>query len=121
MKSLGINVLELSLIRSCESLRDASSSKKRRLEIGATDPQHSSDLNSWLELARLYKSLGDSDALRGIFSSRIATSALTLQALDCEATSDHDTAAKLYTQVPCDVIERMFCFEECELVYDAGH
>ena len=74
--------------------------KKRRLASGAPEVADSADeLDTWLELARLYKSVGDLDALRGIFSSRIASSAMTLQALDCEANADYSTAERIYRQV----------------------
>ena len=52
-----------------------------------------------VQLSPSAQSVGDLDALRGIFSSRIASSAMTLQALDCEANADYSTAERIYRQV----------------------
>ena len=107
LKYVGINVLEESLIH--VSVTEKHAPKKRRLASGAPEVADSADeLDTWLELARLYKSVGDLDALRGIFSSRIASSAMTLQALDCEANADYSTAERIYRQVQNTVLVMLF-------------
>uniref|UniRef100_A0A670Y1A7 DNA-dependent protein kinase catalytic subunit n=1 Tax=Pseudonaja textilis TaxID=8673 RepID=A0A670Y1A7_PSETE len=56
----------------------------------------SPDVTRWIELARLYRSVGDYDVLRGIFSGKIGTNEITHNALLAEAKSDYAEAAKLY-------------------------
>ncbi|NP_989989.4 DNA-dependent protein kinase catalytic subunit [Gallus gallus] len=56
------------------------------------------DVVKWLELAKLYRSLGDYDVLRGIFSGKIGTKDITQQALLAEARSDYAEAAKCYDE-----------------------
>lgn len=48
---------------------------------------------------RLYRSLGDYDVLRGIFTSQIGTQEITQQALEAEARGDYAQALKLYNEV----------------------
>lgn len=50
-------------------------------------------------IGRLYRSLGDYDVLRGIFSGKIGTKDITQQALLAEARSDYAEAAKCYDEV----------------------
>ncbi|XP_077348787.1 DNA-dependent protein kinase catalytic subunit isoform X2 [Lithobates pipiens] len=56
------------------------------------------DVIRWLQLARLYRSIGDYDVLRGIFSGKIGTKPITREALTAEAKSDYATAAKMYDE-----------------------
>ncbi|OXB75109.1 UNVERIFIED_CONTAM: hypothetical protein H355_003187 [Colinus virginianus] len=56
------------------------------------------DVIKWIELAKLYRSLGDYDVLRGIFSGKIGTKDITQQALLAEARSDYAEAAKCYDE-----------------------
>lgn len=57
----------------------------------------------WLDLFwffyRLYRSIGEYDVLRGIFSSEIGTKQATWDALLAEARSDYSEAAKRYNEV----------------------
>lgn len=50
-------------------------------------------------LCRLYRSLGDYDVVRGIFSGKIGTKSVTFTALQAEAKSDYAEAVKLYNEV----------------------
>lgn len=50
-------------------------------------------------LNRLYRSLGDYDVVRGIFSGKIGTKPITRTALQAEAKSDYAEAVKLYNEV----------------------
>uniref|UniRef100_A0A803VTB7 DNA-dependent protein kinase catalytic subunit n=1 Tax=Ficedula albicollis TaxID=59894 RepID=A0A803VTB7_FICAL len=54
------------------------------------------DVIRWIELAKLYRSLGDYDALRGIFSGKIGTKEITQKALLAEARNDYAEAAQYY-------------------------
>uniref|UniRef100_A0A672TSU1 DNA-dependent protein kinase catalytic subunit n=1 Tax=Strigops habroptila TaxID=2489341 RepID=A0A672TSU1_STRHB len=56
------------------------------------------DVIRWIELAKLYRSLGDYDVLRGIFSGKIGTKEITRKALLAEARSDYAEAAKYYDE-----------------------
>ena len=47
---------------------------------------------------RLYKELSDFDVLRGIFSSKVGTQKLTMDAMEAEMRSDFLTARNLYTE-----------------------
>ncbi|XP_039235694.1 DNA-dependent protein kinase catalytic subunit isoform X2 [Pipra filicauda] len=56
------------------------------------------DVIRWIELAKLYRSLGDYDVLRGIFSGKIGTKEITRKALLAEARSDYAEAARCYDE-----------------------
>ncbi|XP_048223408.1 DNA-dependent protein kinase catalytic subunit [Perognathus longimembris pacificus] len=56
------------------------------------------DVLRWLELARLYRSIGEYDVLRGIFSTEIGTKLHSQNALLAEARNDYSGAAKLYNE-----------------------
>ncbi|XP_036194617.1 DNA-dependent protein kinase catalytic subunit [Myotis myotis] len=56
------------------------------------------DVLRWMELAKLYRSIGEYDVLRGIFSSEIGTKPVTQKALLEEARSDYSAAAKQYNE-----------------------
>ncbi|XP_048384539.2 DNA-dependent protein kinase catalytic subunit [Stegostoma tigrinum] len=88
---MGIMLLELSLMRL--SLSEEPPAKRPR---GRT--QLPPDTARWVELAKLYRSLGDYDVLRGIFSEKIGTKPITQKALLAEAKSDYAEAVRLYDQ-----------------------
>ncbi|XP_021104653.1 DNA-dependent protein kinase catalytic subunit isoform X3 [Heterocephalus glaber] len=56
------------------------------------------DILRWMELAKLYRSIGEYDVLRGIFSNEIGTKQVTQNALLAEARSDYSEAAKQYNE-----------------------
>ncbi|XP_042320371.1 DNA-dependent protein kinase catalytic subunit [Sceloporus undulatus] len=56
----------------------------------------SPDVTRWIELAKLYRSIGDYDVLQGIFSGKIGTKEITQKALIAEARSDYAESAKHY-------------------------
>ncbi|XP_023573460.1 DNA-dependent protein kinase catalytic subunit [Octodon degus] len=56
------------------------------------------DTLRWMELAKLYRSIGEYDVLRGIFSSEIGTKQVTQKALLAEARSDYSEAAEQYNE-----------------------
>ena len=85
--------MEEMLIRSTEE--EEKPTKRARLST----PAAPKDTSTWIEVARLYKTLGDYDMLRGIFSSRIGTQELTSKAMDAEMRGDFNTAYALYTEV----------------------
>uniref|UniRef100_A0A452QYJ1 DNA-dependent protein kinase catalytic subunit n=1 Tax=Ursus americanus TaxID=9643 RepID=A0A452QYJ1_URSAM len=58
----------------------------------------SPDVIRWMELAKLYRSIGEYDVLRGIFSSEIGTKQVTHSAILAEARSDYSEAAKQYNE-----------------------
>ncbi|XP_074056019.1 DNA-dependent protein kinase catalytic subunit isoform X1 [Macrotis lagotis] len=61
-------------------------------------PQLSPDVIKWIELAKLYRSIGEYDVLRGIFSGEIKTKQVTQNALLAEAKSDYSEAAQQYNE-----------------------
>ncbi|MBZ3885751.1 DNA-dependent protein kinase catalytic subunit [Sciurus carolinensis] len=56
------------------------------------------DILRWMELAKLYRSIGEYDVLRAIFSSEIGTKQVTQNALLAEARNDYSEAAKQYNE-----------------------
>lgn len=50
-------------------------------------------------LPRLYKSLGDYDVLRGVFSGHVGTKSITQEALEAEERADYVEALRLYKDV----------------------
>ncbi|XP_053414339.1 DNA-dependent protein kinase catalytic subunit [Nycticebus coucang] len=56
------------------------------------------DVVRWVELAKLYRSIGEYDVLRGIFNTEIGTKQITQNALLAEARSDYSEAAKQYDE-----------------------
>ncbi|KAJ8010680.1 hypothetical protein DPEC_G00077640 [Dallia pectoralis] len=56
------------------------------------------DTEKWIHLAKLYRSLGDYDVVRGIFGGKIGTKSITYNALQAESTSDYAEAVKLYNE-----------------------
>ncbi|XP_060247015.1 DNA-dependent protein kinase catalytic subunit isoform X1 [Meriones unguiculatus] len=56
------------------------------------------DVLRWMELAKLYRSIGEYDVLRSIFSTELGTKQDTHNALLAEARSNYSQAAKLYDE-----------------------
>lgn len=56
-----------------------------------------------VSICRLYKSLGDYDTLRGIFSSQVGVKSITQEALAAEERADYVEALRLYKEaVGCE-------------------
>ncbi|KAJ8369167.1 hypothetical protein SKAU_G00091950 [Synaphobranchus kaupii] len=88
---MGILLLEETLAQDWSSGQPAA--KRAR-----TQKHTSPDTDRWIHLAMLYKSLGDYDVVRGIFSGKIGTKPITNRALQAEAKSDYAEAVKLYNE-----------------------
>lgn len=86
----GIRLLEEALIH----MLPAEPPAKRARGKSSLPP----DVLRWMELARLYRSIGEYDVLRGIFSSELGTKQETQNALLAEARSDYSEAAKHYNE-----------------------
>ncbi|KAM6458275.1 DNA-dependent protein kinase catalytic subunit isoform 2-T2 [Liasis olivaceus] len=89
---VGILLLEQALVH-LSPVEQQPPSKRMR---GKTEL--SPDVARWIELARLYRSVGDYDVLWGIFSGKIGTKEITQKALLAEAKSDYAEAAKQYNE-----------------------
>uniref|UniRef100_A0AAR2L7W1 DNA-dependent protein kinase catalytic subunit n=1 Tax=Pygocentrus nattereri TaxID=42514 RepID=A0AAR2L7W1_PYGNA len=89
---MGILLLEESLLRS-SSMPDEPPSKRARGK-----KELPPDTERWIHLAKLYRSLGDYDVVRGIFGGKIGTKSITCTALQAEAKSDYAEAVKLYNE-----------------------
>ncbi|XP_029105413.1 DNA-dependent protein kinase catalytic subunit-like [Scleropages formosus] len=87
---IGILLLEENLVQQ-RGLLEAPAAKRSRRE-------QPPDTTRWIHLAKLYRSLGDYDAVRGIFSGKIGTKPITRLALQAEAKSDFGEAVKLYNE-----------------------
>ena len=88
---VGIILLEKQLLdnKSVEPLQ-----KRRRTEYS-----HGEDFLTWIELAKLYKSVDGYDFVHTIFSSEITRQETTRLALECEERNDFENALKYYNQV----------------------
>uniref|UniRef100_A0A3B1JQ43 DNA-dependent protein kinase catalytic subunit n=1 Tax=Astyanax mexicanus TaxID=7994 RepID=A0A3B1JQ43_ASTMX len=89
---MGILLLEESLLHS-SSVPDEPPSKRARGKRELPP-----DTERWIHLAKLYRSLGDYDVVRGIFGGKIGTKPITCSALQAEAKSDYAEAVKLYNE-----------------------
>ncbi|GFR71491.1 DNA-dependent protein kinase catalytic subunit, partial [Elysia marginata] len=90
---LGILVLEEQLIQT-DTRQATDSSKRPRL----ARENVSQNTSLWIELSRLYKSIGEFDVLQGIFSDKLGTKDITRRAIEAEARGDYKAASKLYDQ-----------------------
>ncbi|XP_069777633.1 DNA-dependent protein kinase catalytic subunit isoform X2 [Narcine bancroftii] len=88
---MGILLLELSLMH--HTPQEEPPAKRAR-----GTKQHAPDTNLWVELAKLYRSIGDYDVLHGIFSEKIGTKPITQKALLAEAKNNYVEAVRLYEQ-----------------------
>uniref|UniRef100_A0A8C3TYH6 DNA-dependent protein kinase catalytic subunit n=1 Tax=Catharus ustulatus TaxID=91951 RepID=A0A8C3TYH6_CATUS len=86
---VGILLLERALMALSPAEEPPSKRMRGRTELPP-------DVIRWIELAKLYRSLGDYDALRGIFSGKIGTKEITQKALLAEARNDYAEAAQYY-------------------------
>uniref|UniRef100_A0A8C3EIM9 DNA-dependent protein kinase catalytic subunit n=1 Tax=Corvus moneduloides TaxID=1196302 RepID=A0A8C3EIM9_CORMO len=86
---VGIVLLERALMALSPAEEPPSKRMRGRTELPP-------DVIRWIELAKLYRSLGDYDALRGIFSGKIGTKEITQKALLAEARNDYAEAAQYY-------------------------
>ncbi|XP_053349394.1 DNA-dependent protein kinase catalytic subunit [Clarias gariepinus] len=89
---MGILLLEQSLLHSSCAPNEPPSKRARGRK------EESPDTERWIHLAKLYRSLGDYDVVRGIFGGKIGTKPITCTALQTEAKGDYAEAAKLYDQ-----------------------
>ncbi|KAJ7402013.1 hypothetical protein BTVI_90061 [Pitangus sulphuratus] len=88
---VGILLLERALMALSPAEEPPSKRMRGRTELPP-------DMIRWIELAKLYRSLGDYDVLRGIFSGKIGTKEITQKALLAEARSDYAEAARCYDE-----------------------
>ncbi|XP_068717854.1 DNA-dependent protein kinase catalytic subunit-like isoform X1 [Montipora capricornis] len=89
---IGIMLLEKQLLQS----EDDGQSRHKRARSTVSPP--SEVTTTWIELSKLYRSLGDYDVLRGIFTGHIGTKPITQEALEAEARGDFSQALKLYNE-----------------------
>jgi DNA-dependent protein kinase catalytic subunit len=91
---MGVMVLEKQLLQGALEEDRARSSKRAKTSrvVG------SETTSNWIQLARLYKSLGEYDVLRGIFSGHVGAKKITKDALEAEERSDYKKALDLYKE-----------------------
>ncbi|XP_072042849.1 DNA-dependent protein kinase catalytic subunit-like [Amphiura filiformis] len=89
---LGVRLLEENLIQ--KTWEDEKAPKRARM---ATN-EPTEEISTWIELARLYKALGEFDVLQGIFGGRIGTREITKVSLEAEARGDFKKALEKYTE-----------------------
>ncbi|XP_027045855.1 DNA-dependent protein kinase catalytic subunit-like [Pocillopora damicornis] len=89
---IGIMLLEKQLLE----IEDRGQSLNKRAKISVAPP--SEVTTCWIELSKLYRSIGDYDVLRGIFTGHIGTKDITRKAMEAEARGDYSQALKLYNE-----------------------
>ncbi|KAF4089760.1 hypothetical protein AMELA_G00069750 [Ameiurus melas] len=89
---MGILLLEQSLLHSNSEPNEPPSKRARGKKELPPDTER------WIHLAKLYRSLGDYDVVRGIFGGKIGTKSITCTALQSEAKGDYAEAVKLYNE-----------------------
>ncbi|KAF9439193.1 hypothetical protein BGZ76_009365 [Entomortierella beljakovae] len=72
--------------------RDRSSKRQKTSASGS----HDSKRGSWIELARVYKSIDEKDVFKSIYESKVATTEFTKEAIAAEVVGDYDSAVKIY-------------------------
>jgi hypothetical protein len=73
-----------------------SSSGSTGLERQQQQDEGERQQNAWVSLAKLYKTIGEEDVLRGLLEKRIAKHPLTKQALYYELSGDYLEAFNVY-------------------------
>ena len=89
---MGILLLEKQLLRTSVDIEP----KKKRPRVASVEVE---DLETWVETAKLYKSIENYDFLYSIFSGQISKHDTSKVALEAEARNDYAQALKLYNQV----------------------
>lgn len=89
---IGIMLLEKQLLQ----MEDDGPSSHKRARTSSSPPTKVT--TAWIELSKLYRSLGDYDVLRGIFTGHIGNKPITQDALEAEARGDYSQALKLYNE-----------------------
>ncbi|KAG0005263.1 hypothetical protein BGZ65_011584, partial [Modicella reniformis] len=87
---LGIILVEKQLMQS--EPKERSAKRQKTSESGLHDPKR----NSWIELARMYKSIDEKDIFKSIYESKVATTEFTREAIAAEVVGDYDRAVKVY-------------------------
>ncbi|KAF9401271.1 hypothetical protein BGX21_002182 [Mortierella sp. AD011] len=72
--------------------RERSSKRQKTSVASGHDPKRS----SWIELARIYKSIDEKDIFKSIYESKVATTEFTKEAIEAEVVGDYDRAVKVY-------------------------
>ncbi|KAF9360792.1 hypothetical protein BGX26_007743 [Mortierella sp. AD094] len=72
--------------------RERSSKRQKTSVASGHDPKRS----SWIELARIYKSIDEKDIFKSIYESKVATTEFTREAIEAEVVGDYDRAVKVY-------------------------
>ncbi|XP_022778667.1 DNA-dependent protein kinase catalytic subunit-like isoform X5 [Stylophora pistillata] len=89
---IGIMLLEKQLLE----IEGKSQNSRKRAKTSTVPP--SEVTTCWIELSKLYRSVGDYDVLRGIFTGHIGTKDITREAMEAEARGDYSQALKLYNE-----------------------
>ncbi|XP_076840848.1 DNA-dependent protein kinase catalytic subunit [Brachyhypopomus gauderio] len=89
---VGILLLEKSLLHFGAVTSEPPSKRAR------TQRELPPDTERWIHLAKLYRSLGDYDVVRGIFGGKVGTKSITCTALQAEAKGDYKEAVNLYNE-----------------------
>ena len=95
-QGVGIQLLEKQLLRGLSAVVERPA-KRMRTEVPASPEM----TGAWIELAKLYKSINDYDAVQGIFQSEVGTKDLTKEALEAEGRGDYFTAYLKFKEVFC--------------------
>ncbi|GJJ77035.1 DNA-dependent protein kinase catalytic subunit [Entomortierella parvispora] len=90
--------------------RERSAKRQKTSSSGAHDPKR----QSWIELARIYKSVDEKDVFKSIYESKIATTTYTREAIEAEVIGDYDRAVRVYFDGITRLFENEFEIDEAE-------
>eukprot|EP00106_Octopus_bimaculoides_P010915 XP_014778357.1 PREDICTED: DNA-dependent protein kinase catalytic subunit-like [Octopus bimaculoides] len=91
LQPLAIIVLEEQIIKGMNSCRP---SKAKRPRQNLNPPP--TDVSTWLELAKLYKSINEYDSVLGIFKDNVGCQEVSKMAIEAEICGDYSEAIKHY-------------------------
>ncbi|KAG0369575.1 hypothetical protein BGZ54_009551 [Gamsiella multidivaricata] len=72
--------------------RERSAKRQKTSESSIHDPKR----RSWIELARIYKSVDEKDIFKSIYESKVAMTDFTRDAIAAEVVGDYDRAVRVY-------------------------
>ena len=92
----GVVLLEKQILSSAIEQHPAAGGKRGRGARAASNITIDADQSAWMQLAKLYKALGDEDVLMGLYSKHLCQSQFSREALQFELKGDYASALQTY-------------------------
>jgi len=90
--------------------KERSAKRQKTASSGVHDPKR----QSWIELARIYKSVDEKDIFKSIYENKVATTTYTREAIEAEVVGDYDRAVRVYFDGITRLFENEFEIDEAE-------